>query len=350
MGKLKAAVLGATGMVGQIYLQLLSRHPWFELSAVTGKSNVGKKLVEAYRGKGWVPPEYADIEVLPTDPSKVDADVVFSSLPTPVAREVEPKFAEAGLPVVSDASAYRMAPDVPLIVPEINEDHLALIELQKRNRRWDGYIVTTPNCTTVGLVMPLKALHDAFTLRYVNAVSMQAVSGAGYAGVPSIAIMGNIIPYIDGEERKVIEEPRKILGTLKDGNIIPAEVSIDATCTRVPTLYGHLISVTAELERDFTIDRVVDSFSSFKGKPQLLELPTAPSRPIVVLTEDDRPQPRIDVEVGDVKGMSVSVGRIRKGVNERTLLFVTLSHNLIRGAAGIAILTAELLKVGGWLD
>ncbi len=343
MGRVKAAILGATGMVGQIYVELLADNPWFEISAVTGRSNVGKTLEDAYMGKGNVPAMYKSLEVLPSDPAKIDADIVFSCLPTSAAREIEPKFAQAGFPVISDASAHRAWHDVPLIVPEINPEHLNLIEVQKKNRGWDGFIVTTPNCTTVGFVMPLKALMDRYGIKYANLVSMQAVSGAGYNGVPSMAILGNIIPYINGEEEKVVEEPKKILGRLKDGKVIPADILIDATCTRAPTIVGHLEVIQVELMEDAGIDDVKDTLSSFSGLPQMLELPSAPKKPIHVFNEPDRPQPRLDVDFGDVKGMVVTIGRIRKSNKPRNYTFISLSHNLIRGAAGTAILTAELL-------
>ncbi|MCS7145414.1 MAG: aspartate-semialdehyde dehydrogenase [Nitrososphaerota archaeon] len=343
MSRLGVAILGATGMVGQIYVRMLSAHPWFEIKAVTGNSTVGKTLREAYRGKGHVPEKYADLEVLPSDPSKIDADLIFSCLPTKSSREVEPKFAAAGFPVVSDSSAHRYWPDVPLIIPEVNPEHLDLIDVQRKRRGWDGYIVTTPNCTTVGFALPLKPLVDDFGLKYVNIVTMQAISGAGYNGVPSMAILGNIIPYIDGEEPKVAEEPRKILGTLTNGEVKPLDVEIDATCMRVPTVVGHLEAVHVELGRDASVEEVMDSMAGFTGLPQKLELPTAPRRPIQVFVDDERPQPRIDAEAGDVPGMVVYTGRVRKGRRPGTVMFVTLSHNLIRGAAGSAILTAELL-------
>ncbi len=350
MSKLGVAILGATGMVGQIYVQMLSRHPWFEIRAVTGNSTVGKTLREAYRGKGHVPEKYADMEVLPSDPSRIDADLVFSCLPTKSAREVEPKFAAAGFPLVSDSSAHRYLPDVPLIIPEVNPEHLDLIDVQRRRRGWNGFIVTTPNCTTVGFATTLKPLADDFGLRYVNVVTMQAVSGAGYNGVPSMAIIGNIVPYIEGEEAKVSEEPRKILGRLVDGEVQPMDVPIDATCMRVPTIVGHLESVQVELGRDASIEEAVDSLAGFIGLPQKLELPTAPRRPIHVFIDDDRPQPRLDADAGEVPGMVISVGRVRKGRKPGTVMFVTLSHNLIRGAAGGAILTAELLYALRRLD
>jgi aspartate-semialdehyde dehydrogenase len=349
MGKLKVCVLGATGMVGQIYLQMLAEHPWFEVSAVTGNTTVGKKLIEAYAGKGDLPRRYWEMEVLPSDPKKIDADLVFSSLPTKAARELEHKFAEAGFPVISDASANRYQEDVPLIVPEINPDHLEAIEVQRRRRKWDGFIVTTPNCTTTAFVLPLKPLLDEFGLKHVNVVTMQSVSGAGYNGVPSMAILGNIIPYIEGEEEKVEQEPRKILGSFTDGTFKPAEVVVDATCTRVPTLVGHLVAVTATLSKDVSVEEVAEALDGFMGLPQQLELPTAPPRPIVVREELDRPQPRLDAGSNDRSGMVVHVGRLRKGSLERTVKFVSLTNNLVRGAAGIAILTAELLKATGRL-
>lgn len=343
MGRLGVAILGATGMVGQIYVHMLSRHPWFEIKAVTGNSSVGKTLGEAYRGRGHVPSRHADMEVLPSDPAKIDADLVFSCLPTKAAREVEPKFAAAGFPVVSDASAHRYLPDIPLIIPEVNPEHIELVSLQRKQRGWDGYIVTTPNCTTVGFALPLKPLADDFGLKYVNIVTMQAVSGAGYSGVPSMAILGNIIPYIDGEEPKVAEEPRKILGKLVNGEVKPLDIPIDATCTRVPTINGHMEAVQVELGRDASVEEVKDSLAGFTGLPQRLELPTAPRRPIQVFNDEERPQPRLDSEAGEVPGMVVSVGRVRRGKRPGTVMFVSLSHNLIRGAAGSAILTAELL-------
>jgi len=343
MGRVKAAVLGGTGMVGQLYVELLARNPWFEITAITGRSKVGKTVSEAYMGRGNIPEKYKDMEILPSDPTKIDADIVFSCLPSSAAKEVEPRFAKAGFPVISDASAHRGWPDVPLIVPEINPEHLELIETQKKNRKWDGFIVTTPNCTTVGFVMPLKALMDTYGLKYASLVSMQAVSGAGYNGVPSMAILGNIIPYIDGEEDKVVEEPKKILGRLRDGSIVPAEITIDATCTRAPTIVGHLEVIQVELSEDADVDDVKETLNTYKGLPQMLELPSAPKRPIHVFDEPDRPQPRLDADFGDVTGMVVTVGRLRRANRPRHFSFISLSHNLVRGAAGTAILTAELL-------
>ncbi|MCS6788449.1 MAG: aspartate-semialdehyde dehydrogenase [Aigarchaeota archaeon] len=347
MTRLKVGVLGATGMVGQIYLRILADHPWFRVSAVSGNTTVGKKLIDAYGGKGEVPAKLRDLEVLPSDPSVFDADLIFSCLPTEAARKTEPEFAKAGFPVVSDASAHRYQDDVPLLVPEVNPEHLDLIDVQRGRRGWDGFIVTTPNCTTLTFVLPMKPLLDSYGVSYVDVVTMQSVSGAGYSGVPSMAILGNVIPYIRGEEEKVSAEPRKIMGRLSNGRVEPAAFEVDATCTRVPTLVGHLASVNVELNKRFDLEEVKDSLESFRGLPQRLELPTAPRQPVVVMDEPDRPQPRFDAEAGDVKGMPVFVGRLRRGSRERTLRFVSLSNNLVRGAAGIAILTAELLHATG---
>ncbi|MCS7094877.1 MAG: aspartate-semialdehyde dehydrogenase [Thaumarchaeota archaeon] len=347
MSRLKVGVLGATGMVGQIYLNMLAEHPWFRVAAVSGNTTVGKRLIEAYGGKGEVPPKLRDLEVLPSDPKKFDADLIFSCLPTEAAKTVEPEFARAGFPVVSDASAHRYHDDVPLLVPEVNPEHLELIELQRSKRGWDGFIVTTPNCTTMTFVPPLKPLLDTQGVRHLDVVTMQSVSGAGYGGVPSMAILGNVIPYIRGEEEKVSAEPRKIMGKLVNGRVEPAPFKVDATCTRVPTLVGHLASVTVELAKEFDLEEVRDALESFRGLPQRLELPTAPRQPVIVMNEPDRPQPRLDAEAGDVKGMPVFVGRLRRGTRERTLRFVSLSNNLVRGAAGVAILTAELLHATG---
>ncbi|GBC69706.1 Aspartate-semialdehyde dehydrogenase 2 [archaeon HR01] len=349
MRRYKVAILGATGMVGQHYIKMLKDHPWFKISGLTGKESVGKKYVEAVRGEAPPPPpDIADMEVLPNDPKHVDADFVFSCLPTEPARESEPLFAQAGFPVFSDASAYRMEPDIPLIVPEINPDHLGLIEVQRKNRGWDGYIVTTPNCTTVGLVLPLHPLWKALGLNRVVVTTMQAVSGAGYPGVASLSILGNVIPYISGEEHKVETETRKILGRLENGAIRYDKTYVLATCTRVPTLDGHMESILAETGRPATAEEVVNLLEEYVSLPQELNLPTAPRRPILVRREPDRPQTRIDVDAGSIQGMAVSVGRIR--VDGNNVRMISLSHNLIRGAAGGTILTAELAAYQGLLD
>ncbi len=350
MKQLKVAILGATGLVGQHYIKLLARHPWFKIATLTGKESIGKKYVEAVRGEAPDPPkEIAEMEVVPTEPKYVDADFVFSCLPTEAAREVEPSFAKSGFPVVSDASAHRMDEDVPLIIPEVNPGHLKLVELQRKRRGWDGFIVTTPNCTTVGLALTLYPLHKTYNIKKAVVTTMQAVSGAGYPGVPSLSIMGNVIPYISGEEKKVEIETLKILGNLENSIVKPASLEIETTCTRVPTIDGHLESLHIETERPINVDEAKSVLAEFASVPQELNLPTAPRRPIIVREEQDRPQPRIDADAGTVPGMSVTVGRVRQGKRPTTLNLLLLSHNLIRGAAGVAILTAELAHHYGML-
>ncbi|MDW7978295.1 MAG: aspartate-semialdehyde dehydrogenase [Candidatus Caldarchaeum sp.] len=343
------AILGATGMVGQHYIRMLQNHPWFRIKTLTGKDSVGRKYVEAVRGEAPEPPkEVAEMEVQPTDPKHVDADFVFSCLPTEAAREAEPRFAEAGFPVFSDAAAFRMEEDVPLIVPEVNPDHLHLVKAQRKNRGWGGFIVTTPNCTTVGLVLPLHPINRQLGVKRVTATTLQAVSGAGYPGVASLSILGNVITYISGEERKVETETAKILGRFDGGRIAFDDVEVLATCTRVPTIDGHMESLVFETEKKTDKETVANLLAEYVSLPQELNLPTAPRKPIIVRPEEDRPQTRIDVDAGSVPGMSVTVGRIR--VVENKVRLISLSHNLIRGAAGGTILTAELAHHFGLLE
>jgi len=283
-----------------------------------------------------------DIEMAPMDPKYCDADIVFSALPSDVAREVEPRFAKEGFVVASNASAYRMEEDVPLVIPEVNPDHLGLIEVQKRRRGWDGFIVTNPNCTTIILVLTLKPLMD-LGLKRVTVATMQALSGAGYPGVPSLAIMDNVIPYIKGEEEKVEREPLKILGRFDGERVIPADIKISASCHRVPVIDGHLEAVWVEFDRDVEVSEVVEAFKSLKP---LKDLPTSPERVIVIRDEVDRPQPRLDRDAGG--GMSVTVGRIKK-VDSGMIRYLVLGHNTVRGAAGASILNAELMVKEGYI-
>ncbi|MDK2876549.1 MAG: aspartate-semialdehyde dehydrogenase [Archaeoglobaceae archaeon] len=330
-------VLGATGMVGQKFVQLLENHPWFEVkSLAASERRIGKKYGSEVE---WLIsanlPEYArDIEMVPLDPKYVDADIVFSALPADIAREVEPKFAEAGFAVSSNASAFRMEEDVPLVIPEVNADHLRLIEVQKRRRNWDGFIITNPNCTTTMFVITLKPLMD-LGLKSVRIASMQALSGAGYPGVPSLAITDNVIPFIKNEEEKCETEPLKILGTLKGDRVELAKLKISASCHRVPVIDGHTEAVWVEFDRDVSVEEVKDAFNSLKP----LELPSSPEKVIVIRNEPDRPQPRLDRDTG--RGMSVVVGRIRK--DAWGIKYIVLGHNTVRGAAGASILNAELL-------
>ena len=343
---MKVAILGATGMAGVEYIKLLEKHPWFKVSAVTGKRTVGLIYSDAVKSLINAPKSVADLEVIEPDPRKIDADLVFSALPSSAAREIEPKFLEAGFPVVSEASAHRMLEDVPLIIPEVNPDHLSLI---KKQRYGDGFIVTTPNCTTVGLALALKPLMDEFGLRKVIVSTYQAVSGAGFPGVPSFLILGNVIPYIEREEEKVEAEAKKILGKLLGDGIVPADLIFEASCVRVPVIDGHLEAVYIEADKPIDSEEASEVLERFSGEPQRLRLPTAPEKPIIVSKTVDRPQPRFDVMAGSVPGMSVVIGRIRSGKLENSLKFFILSHNRIRGAAGGAILTAELLYSMGYL-
>lgn len=330
-------VLGATGMVGQKFVQLLENHPWFKVkSLAASEKRIGKKYGDEV---DWLIssnlPEYAkDIEMVPLEPKQVDADIVFSALPADIAKEVEPKFAEAGFAVSSNASAFRMEEDVPLVIPEVNADHLRLIEVQKRKRNWDGFIVTNPNCTSTMFVITLKPLMN-FGLKSVRIASMQALSGAGYPGVPSLAITDNIIPFIRNEEEKCETEPLKMLGTLRGERVEFAKLKISASCHRVPVIDGHTEAVWVEFDRDVSVDEVKDAFNSLKP----LDLPSSPEKVIVIRNEIDRPQPRLDRDAG--RGMSVVVGRIRK--DAWGIKYIVLGHNTVRGAAGASILNAELL-------
>ncbi len=335
----RVAILGATGMVGQKFIQLLENHPWFEISAlIASERRVGKIYGSEV---DWIvsesmPEKVADMEMLPMDPKKVDADIVFSALPSDVARNVEAKFAAEGFVVASNASAFRMEPDVPLVIPEVNPEHLGLVEIQKRKRGWNGFIVTNPNCTTIMLVITLKPLMY-LGLKEVKMASMQALSGAGHPGVPSLAITDNIIPFIKGEEDKVETEPLKLLGRFDGEKISFAHLSVSASCHRVPVIDGHTEAVFAKFERDVSVDEVVEAFESLKP---IEGLPTSPDKVIIVRNELDRPQPRLDRNAGN--GMSVVVGRVRKD-GERGVKYIAMGHNTVRGAAGASILNAELM-------
>ena len=336
--KYKVAILGATGMVGQRFVQLLSNHPWFRISSLAAsEKRVGKKYGEEMSPlfPFSVPERIADIELSLMKPKNIDADIVFSALPSDVAKKIEPEFAKEGFVVASNASAYRLENDVPLVIPEVNPDHLDLIEVQKRNREWDGFIVTNPNCTTIMLTLTLKPLMK-LGLKEVKVASMQAVSGAGYPGVPSLNIIDNVIPFIKGEEEKVQTETLKLLGKIEENRIRYANIKISASCHRVPVIDGHTEAVWAEFKEKISIEDVINAFESFKS----LDLPTSPDKVIVVRKEADRPQPRLDRNVGN--GMSVVVGRIRKD-DDKSIKYIVLGHNTIRGAAGASILNAELM-------
>ena len=343
---MKAAVLAATGLVGQRFIQLLDGHPWFEISTLTGSErSSGMKFGEAvnWRMDTVLKREVAELTVQPTDPKHVDADVVFSALPAEQALQVEQDFAKEGFAVISNASSHRMDPDVPLMNPEANFNHLTLLDEQRRKRKWDGSIVTDPNCTTAVLTLPLKPISNVFGLRNVVVSSMQAASGAGYPGVASLDIIDNVIPFINGEEEKVQRETQKILG--EAGR--PANFNVSASCHRVAVLDGHTEAVFVQTEKPASPADVVRCMEEFRAEPQKLKLPTAPERPVVVRTQQDRPQPRFDRDEG--RGMTVVVGRVRDDPVFSGVKYIALGHNTIRGAAGCAILIAESMKSQGYL-
>jgi len=341
---LKVGILGATGMVGQRFIQLLEKHKWFKTEALlASERSAGKRYKEAasWYLRGDMPEEIAEMEVQGMNPSVVDKsslDMVFSAIPSDIARKVEAEFAEK-IPVFSNTSTYRMEADVPLMVPEINPEHLELLKVQRRERKWEGFLITNPNCSTIGLVIPLKPILDSLGIGWVNVATMQAVSGAGYAGVPSMAILDNLIPFISGEEPKVETEPMKILGRFDGNEVKNVDFDIFASCNRVMVRDGHTEAVFVKTRKDFNVEQMKEIFRKFKGEPQKLSLPTAPEEPIVVMEDDFRPQPLKDRDLDG--GMAVSVGRIRKR-KEKLLKFTCLSHNTIRGAAGASILNAEL--------
>ncbi len=341
VNKRKVAVLGATGMMGQKFVQLLAHHPWFEVSAVAASDkSVGKTYASSIgsRREASLLDEIGGLVLTEPKPQDLDdPDITFSALPAEVAGPVEEDFARAGMPVFSNASSHRMDTYVPLLNPEVNPQHAEMVEEQKRRMKTDGFIVANPNCTTAILTLSLKPLQDKFGLETVVVSSMQAVSGAGYPGVASLDIMQNVIPFIRNEEEKVEHETNKILGTLSK----PAGITVSASCNRVPTLHGHMEAVFAKTRSPVTPSEIVNAMREFKGAPQQLKLPSAPEHPIVVREEEDRPQTRLDVDEGN--GMTVTVGRVRRDPALNGVKYVVLGHNLIRGGAGCSILNAELL-------
>jgi aspartate-semialdehyde dehydrogenase len=337
-------------MVGQRFIQLLQGHPQFEISALAASDrSQGKTFAEActWRLAGEIPDAVKSMLVQAPHPP-LDCDFVFSSLPGDIARETEAAFAAAGYPVISNSSAFRMDADVPLLIPEVNPEHLGLLESQKARYPEGGFIVTNPNCSTIMLALALAPLHFAFGVKAVAATTMQAVSGAGYPGVPSLDILDNVLPFIGGEEEKIEQETTKILGRLSGNQIEMAPMAVSAQCHRVNVSDGHFAAVRVNLERRAELSEVIAALSSFTALPQELGLRSAPAQIIIVRSEPDRPQPRLDRDAGN--GMSISVGRVMPD-NVFDYRFVVLSHNTIRGAAGAAILNAELLiaqgKLGG---
>jgi aspartate-semialdehyde dehydrogenase len=347
--KIPIGILGATGVVGQRFIQMLENHPWFEVAwlAASDRSE-GKSYAEAvrWRLKSTLPSEVAHMRVSPAAPEGAPK-IIFAALDAAIAAELEPRFAEAGCAVVSNSSALRMKPDVPLVIPEVNAGHIKLIDTQAWRKKSGGYVVTNPNCSAIGLVLALGPLHQRFGLETVMAVTMQAVSGAGYPGVASLDILGNVIPYIRNEEEKMEEETLKLLGQMNGSKVVPAAFAMSAQCNRVAVEDGHTESVAVRLKNKARAEEIIAAWNEYRSEPQDLKLPSAPERPVVYVEANDRPQPRLDVDMG--AGMTTVVGRLRPcGVLDWK--FTVLSHNTIRGAAGAAVLNAELLKAKGYLD
>lgn len=345
MSSIDVGILGATGVVGQQFVSRLSTHPWFRptwLAASDRSEGKAYRVAAPWRLSAPLPADVADRTVEACVPGR-GPKVVFSGLDASVAGDIEGAFAAAGHIVVSNARNFRMDPLVPLLIPEVNADHLAVLAEQRAAKGWPGAIVTNPNCSTVVLAMALAPLR-VFGLRAVVVSTMQAVSGAGYPGVPSLDILGNVVPFIGGEEEKMQSETQKILGA--DGGRSPHAVIVSAHTNRVPVIDGHTMTVSVDLESKPDVDAIVAALRDFRGRPQLLGLPTAPVPPIVVMSEANRPQPRLDADLGG--GMAISVGRVR-ACPVLHARFVALGHNTVRGAAGAAILNAELMKAEGML-
>jgi aspartate-semialdehyde dehydrogenase len=348
MAKIQVAVLGATGMIGQRFVQLLEDHPWFEIGGLyASERSEGKKLAEVLKIKDW---QFKDdtmdrkIEQLDTKAIAKRCRIAFSGLPTDIAKDTESALADAGCGVFSNAASHRMRDDVPLLIPEVNADHLDLIKVQSTYKK-GGFIVTNANCSTTGLAVPLKAIYEAYGLDLVCVSTYQAVSGAGYPGVPSLDILANVVPFIKNEEEKMEEEIHKMLGKKTAKGVKFAEFDMVASCARVPVIDGHTESVAMKLGKDVSSEDIVKKLRAFKPAPQKLELPTAPVRPIIVRDEENRPQPLCDAYAGEparARGMAVTVGRVRQSGNY-TKMWV-LSHNTIRGGAGGSVINAELAK------
>jgi aspartate-semialdehyde dehydrogenase len=331
---INVGVLGATGAVGQRFVELLADHPWFSLTTLTASErSAGKPYGEVvnWRLDTPFPQKIAGLRVRPTSPKSMkDVDLVFSALPAEIATEVELEFADAGIAVCSNASSHRMEPDIPLVVPEVNPDHLGLIDVQRDKGR-DGFIVTNPNCSTIVMVMALAPLRP-FKFSDVRVATMQAISGAGFAGVAAMAIYDNVIPYIGKEEEKMETESLKIMGTLRGKKVVNAPFSVSASCHRVPVIDGHTMAVWVDINKP--VEDLKEAYRNYK--PPIKGLPTQPEKSVLLMEENDRPQPRLDRMRG--RGMTVSVGRLREGIR-----FVTMGHNTIRGAAGASVLNAELI-------
>lgn len=350
--KIKVGVLGATGAVGQRFVQMLQGHLWFELTALCSSSRTaGRAYGEACHWVigGEIPSHSRDVILEPCVPGP-ECDIMFSALPAESATEIERAFAAGGYVVCSNAHSHRYEPDVPLLIPEVNPEHLGLIDIQKRRRGWDGFITTNPNCSTTHLVSALHPLHERFGIRKIFVATMQAVSGGGYPGLPSLDILDNVVPYIGGEEEKMEQkEPQKLLGSFNGTEIEHADFIVSAHCTRVPVVDGHLEAVSIEFAEKPTLDEILAAWKEYNPLPQQLNLPNAPQPALLYLDAPDRPQSRLDRMAGSVPGMATMVGRLRPDPLF-DFKFVLLGHNTIRGAAGGSLLNAELLVAQGYLE
>jgi aspartate-semialdehyde dehydrogenase len=341
MKQIEAGILGATGMVGQHFIRFLEGHPWFKLKWLGASDrSAGKKFPDATRWRldGEMPESAAGLAVSDSKPGNAP-QLLFSAMDASVATEIEQAFAQAGHIVVSNSRNHRMEPDVPLLIPEVNPHHLAACKIQQANRGWKGMIVTNPNCSTIVLTMALAPLAQ-FEIKLVIATTLQAVSGAGYPGVPSMDILANVIPFVSGEEEKMQQETQKILGSFQSNRFIPLGARISAHCNRVPVIDGHTVAVSVDFDRNVLLDEARHAIESFRGIPQERKLPSAPERPLIYLDDPDRPQPRRDA--ARERGMTTFVGRLRE-CPVLVLKFVACGHNTIRGAAGAAVLNAELM-------
>ncbi|MCB8943560.1 MAG: aspartate-semialdehyde dehydrogenase [Ardenticatenaceae bacterium] len=350
--KIPVGVLGATGTVGQRFVQLLANHPWFEVVVVTGSDRtVGRPFGEGVNWKlnGNPPAAIANMIVQPTKPNldiPGEPPLVFSALPTDLAKEWEPQFAAAGYAVATNASSFRMTPDVPLLIPEVNPEHTGLIPAQQKNHNWSGFIVASPNCSTTSIILPMKVWQDAFGLEAAVITTMQAISGAGYPGVSSMDILDNIVPYIGGEDVKLENEPKKLLGEVREGQLALADMRLSAQANRVPVFDGHLASVSVKIGRSATVAEAIAALEEWQRPTICNELPSSPHELLIYRHEKDRPQPRLDRDSGE--GLAWTVGKVREcGVLD--LRFMAITHNTLRGAASGSILNAELLVAQGYV-
>ncbi|HUR91344.1 MAG TPA: aspartate-semialdehyde dehydrogenase [Gemmatimonadaceae bacterium] len=344
--KQKVAVLGATGAVGQTFIRLLAGHPWFEVAeVVASERSAGQRYRDVVRWQdGVLPPEVGELTILPTDSAQVRSQIAFSAMDSSVAGPIEEQFASAGKTVLTNSKNHRMDPDVPLVIPEINADHMALLEGQRSGRGWKGAIIANANCSATVAAMALAPLQERFGINTLFLSTMQAISGAGYPGLPSADILGNVIPFIADEEEKIEIELRKILGKLNGGSVADASFGVSAHTNRVPVEHGHTVCMSIGLEGSPDPATVRAALDEWTGSPAVRHLPGAKHRPLVVRDEPDRPQPRRDVNAGD--GMTVQVGRVRADAILDVRL-VAMGHNTVRGAAGGSILNAELLLSTG---